>query len=93
MNALIVFPSILIFWFFLIWVHSGLLPLLQQFAHVMILDWIEKTQMVKSLPHFMLKYWLEAYNLLSNVLGFLEFCSEATSDRVCNEYTNECTNV
>lgn len=38
MNALIVFPSILIFWFFIIRVHSGLLSLLQQFAHVMILE-------------------------------------------------------
>lgn len=38
LNALIIFPSILVFWFFLIWVHGGLLPLLQQFAHMMVLE-------------------------------------------------------
>lgn len=36
--ALIIFPSIPVFWFFLIRVHSGLLPLLQQFAHMMVLE-------------------------------------------------------
>lgn len=42
LDALIIFPSVLIFWFFLIRVHGGLLPLLQQFAHMMILDWRER---------------------------------------------------
>ena len=41
-KALIIFPSALIFRLLLIWVHGGLLPLLQQFAHVMILDWKER---------------------------------------------------
>lgn len=38
LNALIIFPSILIFWFILIRVYSGFLPLFQQLAHVMILE-------------------------------------------------------
>jgi len=37
-DALIIFPSVLIFWLFLVRVDSGLLPLLQQFAHMMILE-------------------------------------------------------
>lgn len=39
LKALIILPSALIFWLLLVWVHGGLLPFLQQFAHMMVLDW------------------------------------------------------
>lgn len=38
LNASVIFPNILVFWLFRIRVHGGLLPILQQFAHVMILE-------------------------------------------------------
>lgn len=44
LDALVVLPSALIFWLFLIGVHGGLLTLLQQLAHVMILDWRQRRE-------------------------------------------------